>query len=85
MTDFSPGNHTVNCYMTMNSGNPDVYASFTAGNGTHNQCSFSSAGRWVWVIVDGVITSHCACANQAANAQNNHSGTMSNISEQWPA
>jgi len=49
------GTHTVRCFSTMNEGFYQEYASFTAGNGTHNACSYSAAGRHVIVVVDGSL------------------------------
>jgi len=47
------GSQIVRCFSTMN-GAPEVeFRSFTASNGTHNECSYTMAGRWVRVTVGG--------------------------------
>ena len=46
-----PSNQTVRCYGSLNSGVWENYATFTAGNGTHQACPYSLAGRWVVVTV----------------------------------
>ncbi len=84
MRDFSPGAHTVRCYMTMNNNQPAVYKTISLGNGDFQDCSFSSAGRWVWVVVDGTVQGGNVSANQYGWAVDHHSGVISNVSPQWP-
>lgn len=85
MSNFGPGNHTVRCYMTMSTLNPAVYQTVTrSGNGTFQDCSFSSAGRWVMVVVDGVIQGGNSSLDQYGWAVNHHTGYISNLSQQWP-
>lgn len=77
-----PGQHTVRCYSRWASTTAWVeFASFVAGNGTHNQCSYSSAGRVVLVSVDAVPGGN-AQLSQAFVASG--SGTISNIYGPWP-
>lgn len=85
MSGFGPGNHTVRCYSTMNSNTWQEFASFTAGNGVHNQCSYTLAGRWVAVTVNGTISGATwPTADGCRFADNNHSGTYSGCYGQWP-
>jgi len=49
-----PGTHTVRCFSSMNNAPMQEFASFTAGNGNHQQCSYTLAGRTVRVTIDGV-------------------------------
>jgi hypothetical protein len=85
LSNFGPGNHTVRCYMTMSNNNPAVYQTVTrSGDGTFQDCSFSSAGRWVMVVVNGVIQGGNSSPDQYGWAVNNHTGVLSNLSEQWP-
>jgi hypothetical protein len=87
MSNFPAGNHHVRCYETMSNNNPAVYYELDhSGNGTFQDCSFSSAGRWVMVMVDGVIYGGNSSPDQCGFAQNNHSpdGYFSGCTPQWP-
>ena len=86
MVDFSAGSHAVRCYMTTNANHWQEFASYSAGNGVSQACSFSSAGRWVAVIVDGTLSTAYAGADQCGFLRNesNHTGTRSDRSQQWP-
>lgn len=86
LSNFPAGGHTVRCYMTMNSGTPAVYKTISMGNGTVNDCSFSSGGRWVWVVVDGEVYGGYVGLAQYEWARQNHSGYISDQSDTpgWP-
>lgn len=85
LRNFSPGAHTVRCYMTMNNPpQPAVYKTISVGNGDYQDCSFSSAGRWVMVVVDGTIAGGNTSPDQYGWAVGHHSGYLSNVSPQWP-
>lgn len=87
LRNFGSGDHVVRCYMSMNSGDAKAYKTITvSGNPTFNDCSFSSAGRWVWVVVDGVLTGGNQ-PDQYGWAVNHHTGYISNVSNNgfgWP-
>ena len=88
MNNFDSGSHVIRCYMSMNAGDAKVYKTITrSGNGTFQDCSFSSAGRWVWVVVDGTVGAG-NMPNQYQWAVDHHTGTISNVSNGgvgWPA
>ena len=74
------GTHTVRCYASWSNGTWVNFASFTAGNGTHNQCSYSSAGRGVVVAVDTTVGG--AAYGTATNTGGG--GALSGIYAPWP-
>jgi hypothetical protein len=85
MNNFSSGNHVVRCYETRNAGTPGLYKTINhAGGGTFQDCSFSSAGRWVMVVVDGSIGGFAPTLDQCGAAAANHDGYFSGCTAQWP-
>lgn len=79
LSGWSPGQHTVRCYMSMNSGSWSQYDSFTTDNGSHGGCSFSSAGRAVIVAVDTTIA-----GPNGGPYNSGGTGAISNVQGAWP-
>lgn len=71
---------TVRCFGTTNNGTWELYSTFTAGNGTHQRCSYSQAGRWVAVVVGGGSIAGDLNQNPIEPA----GSVLSNVSNQWP-
>jgi hypothetical protein len=76
-----PGSHTVRCWASWSNSTWWNFETFTAGNGTHQACSYSSAGRGVVVSVDTVVGG--VAYSNVYNAGSG--GAVSNIYGPWPS
>lgn len=75
-----PGTHTVRCWASWSDSTWWNFETFTAGNGSHQACSYSAAGRGVVVSVDTVVGG--VAWSNVSNAGSG--GAVSNIYAPWP-
>jgi hypothetical protein len=75
-----PSTHTVRCWASLSSSTWWNFATFNAGNGTHQACSYSAAGRGVVVSVDTTVggVAYTSVYNAGSG------GAVSNIYSPWP-
>ncbi|HRE00831.1 MAG TPA: fibronectin type III domain-containing protein, partial [Ilumatobacteraceae bacterium] len=80
LSNSSSGSHTIHCYHSTNAGLWAEFDSYSTTNTSSQGCSYSSAGRWVTVVVDGTGSG----SSPGSPPTPSSGGVVSNIYGQWP-